>query len=195
MARQISNRKCKHCKAFFVPDPRCVTRQRYCSQPECRKASKAASHQRWLDKPANRDYFKGPTHVERVRAWRQVHPGYWRRKAPEMPHALQEDLTPQGLEHQSVESGLVRDALQDSFFMQPTVLVGLIAHFTGLSLQDDIVITTRRLQQLGRDILSGSPQPQGDSPQAQTPYLAGQTPARAQPVQLGGSALSPGASH
>ena len=110
MVRQIPNRKCKHCQAFFVPDPRCVTRQRYCSQPECRKASKAASHQRWLDKPAHRDYFTGPTHVERVRAWRQVHPGYWRRKASKMSHALQEDLTPQGLENQSVESGIVRDA-------------------------------------------------------------------------------------
>ena len=191
MARQIPNRKCKHCKAFFVPDPRCAKRQRYCYQPECRKASKAASHQRWLAKPANRDYFTGPAHVERVRAWRQVHPGYWRRKASEMPHALQEDLTPKPTQHQALNASLPQEALQEDLFIQPAVLVGLIAHLTGLALQDDIVITTRRLQQLGRDILSGSPQPHGDSPHAQTPYLAGQTPARAQPVQLGGSALSP----
>ena len=34
------------------------------------------------------------------------------------------------------------------------LLVGLIAHLTGLSLQDDIAMTARRLQQLGRDILA-----------------------------------------
>jgi hypothetical protein len=39
------------------------------------------------------------------------------------------------------------DALQDSFFMQPAVLVGLIAHLTGLALQEDIAATARRLRQ------------------------------------------------
>ena len=43
----------------------------------------------------------------------------------------------------------------------PLLLVGLIAHFTGLTLQDDIATTARRLQQLGRDILeSFTPSPQ-----------------------------------
>ena len=51
MVRQTPHRQCKQCQTYFVPDPRCVKRQRYCSQPECRKASKVASHQRWLDKP------------------------------------------------------------------------------------------------------------------------------------------------
>jgi hypothetical protein len=31
--------------------------------------------------------------------------------------------------------------------MQPTLFVGLIAHLTGLSLQEDIAVTARRLQQ------------------------------------------------
>jgi hypothetical protein len=48
---------------------------------------------------------------------------------------------------------LTPHALQDAFFMQPTVLVGLIAHLTGLSLPDAIATTARRLQQLGRDML------------------------------------------
>jgi hypothetical protein len=194
MARQTPHRKCKQCKTSFVPDPRCVKRQHYCSQPECRKASKVASQQRWLDKPANRDYFKDSTHVERVRAWRQAHPGYWRRKSAETPHALQalqEDSAPKPSQNQALAASFTPDALQDDLFRQPTVLVGLIAHLTGLALQDDIVSTTRRLQQLGRDILSGSPPHQGDRPDAQMPHFAGPTPARAQPIQLGGSALGP----
>jgi hypothetical protein len=189
MVRQTPHRKCKQCQTYFVPDPRCGKRQHYCSQPECRQASKVASQPRWLDKPANRNYFKDSTHVERVRAWRQAHPGYWRRKSAETPHALQEDSAPQPSQNQALDASVTPEALQDDLFMQPTVLVGLIAHLTGLALQDDIVSTTRRLQQLGRDILSGSPPHQGDSPDAQMPHFAGQTPARAQPIQLGGSAL------
>jgi hypothetical protein len=173
MAHPSRKRKCKHCKVIFVPDPRCVKRQRYCSNPECRKASKAASQQRWLDTPTNRDYFTGPAHVERVRAWRQAHPGYWRRKGAKKPDALQDELTPQPKQNQSVKHDLRQDALQDELFRQPAVLVGLIAHLSGFALQDDIVNTTRRLQQLGHDILNGSPLSQGDIGDAQTSPLTG----------------------
>jgi hypothetical protein len=71
------------------------------------------------------------------------------------------------------------------------VVVGLIAHFTGLTLQDDIATTARRLQQLGRDILCGFPHHQGGIQDGQTPYFAGQTPTRPPTIQLGGSAPSP----
>src|SRR5262249_43558594 len=138
MRRPRAKRKCKHCRSFFAPDPRSAKRQRYCAQPACRQASKAASQHRWLQKPGNRDYFTGPTHVERVRQWRRVHPGYWRRPGVRAPQALQEDLTPQAPQKQSLDEGLTPYALQDVFFMQPAVVVGLIAHLTGLALQDDI---------------------------------------------------------
>ncbi len=65
MRRPLTTRKCKHCQTFFAPDPRSARRQRHCSKPECRQASKVASQHRWLHKPGNRDYFTGPTHVER----------------------------------------------------------------------------------------------------------------------------------
>jgi hypothetical protein len=113
MARQPRTRKCKQCKTLFVPDPRCIKRQRYCSNPDCRKASKAASHQRWLHKPANREYFTGSMHVERVRAWRQAHPGYWRRQGSKPPDALQDDSTPQPQQNQSGSTDSAQDALQD----------------------------------------------------------------------------------
>lgn len=136
MTHPSRTRKCKHCKTIFVPDPRCVKRQRYCSTPDCRKASKAASQQRWLHKPDNRDYFTGPAHVERVRAWRKAHPGYWRRKGSKKPDALQDESTPQLDQNQSVKGGLQQDALQEELFRQPAVLVGLIAQLSGLALQD-----------------------------------------------------------
>src|SRR5215475_6192458 len=135
MRRPLTKRKCKHCRTFFAPDPRSAKRQRYCAQPACRQASKAASQRRWLQKPGNRDYFTGPTHVERVRQWRSAHPGYWRRQGARAPLALQEDLTPQAPQKQLLDEGLMPPALQDVFFMQPTVVVGLIAHFTDLALQ------------------------------------------------------------
>jgi hypothetical protein len=65
-------------------------------------------------------------------------------------------LAPQEKQKQQLHDGLTPHALQDAFFMQPAILVGLIAQLTGLSFQDDIAMTARRLQQLGRDILCGS---------------------------------------
>jgi hypothetical protein len=197
MAHLPRKRKCPHCKTFFHPDHRNVTRQRYCSKPECRHASKVDSQRRWQQKPENLDYFKGDAHVKRVQQWRLEHPGYWRRHAPQADptsDALQETLRPQDVENQTLETSLenaASDALQDSFFMQPAVFVGLIAHLTGLALQEDIAATARRLRQLGNDILGHSPYPQGGLQDAQTPPVVGPTPTSAQAVQLGGSAPGP----
>jgi len=134
MRRHISKRKCKHCKTFFHPDYRNRRHQHYCSQLPCRQASKAASHARWLPKPENRDHFRGPDHVARVRQWRKDPPGYWRHEAPQpvqAPEALQAHCSPQGIERQEVGPDVAPRALQDFFFVQPTVLVGLIAQLTG----------------------------------------------------------------
>ena len=38
-----TRRKCRCCNHLFVPDPRTADRQRYCSAPACRHASKAAT--------------------------------------------------------------------------------------------------------------------------------------------------------
>jgi hypothetical protein len=176
---------------LFAPDPRSAKRQRYCAKLACRQASKAASQHRWLQKPGNRDYFTGPSHVERVRQWRRAHPGYWRRHATRPADALQDDWASQTPPKQPLDAGLTSHALQDVFFMQPAVFVGLIAHLTGLALQDDIAATARRLQQLGRDILYGATPSAGGIQHAQTPSLVGQTPQSSQPVQLGGSTSGP----
>jgi hypothetical protein len=74
-------RRCLCCRQLFARDPRLRHRQKYCSEPECRAASKQSSQRRWLRKPNNQEYFRGEQHVDRVQAWRVQNPGYWRKPA------------------------------------------------------------------------------------------------------------------
>ena len=130
MIKITRRRKCKHCKKLFYPDPRNRTRQKYCSEPECREASKKASRRRWLQKPKNRDYFRGPENVIRVQQWRNENPRYWV-KPPSNKNALQDSLSGNPVKNQSVRPVLNPDALQEILIEQHTVLFGLIAHLTG----------------------------------------------------------------
>ena len=145
-------RKCLNCGALFRPDPRNVRHQRYCARAPCRCASKAASQQRWLAKGANRDYFRGPEHVARVRAWRATHPGYWRLSGL----ALQEHSLAQPIEWAGETPALADSALQELCRAQPLVLYGLIAHLTGAALQEDIALAASRFQSLAHDILTAT---------------------------------------
>jgi hypothetical protein len=154
---QQRRRKCRHCGALFRPDPRNLRHQRFCSQAPCRRASKAESQRRWLAKPDNRDYFRGAENVERVRAWRSVHPGYWRRPPPNSDVALQEHSLTQPADNTDKSAALVNSPLQELSRAQPLVLMGLIAQLTGAALQEDIVSASRRLQHLANDILNASP--------------------------------------
>ena len=147
--RRRRRRKCLHCGELFLPDARNAHHQRYCGEPTCRRASKAASQRRWLSKAVNRDYFRGATHTERVRAWRAKHPGYWRRGEAQARAALQDVCAEQAVEIVRESEHLTEPALQDLFDAQPIVLIGLIANLTGSALQEDIACSARRFQQLG----------------------------------------------
>lgn len=155
---QAGQRKCLCCGLFFVPDHRNRTRQRYCSAQACRRASHAASQAAWLAQPENIAYFRGSEHVVRVQAWRVAHPGYSRRRA-RAGGALQDLLIAQPVELNKESAigteGAAEATLQDPLQVSSPVLVGLIAHLFELTLQDDIAATTRRLVQLGQDVLSG----------------------------------------
>jgi hypothetical protein len=146
-------RKCKCCRRLFHPDRRNRHHQCYCSAPDCRAASKAASQARWLAKPENQNYFCGPVHVARVQAWRARHPLYWR-KGRHADSALQEVLIAQPIGSADKTDSLADSPLQDVLTAQPAVLIGLIAHLVGTPLQDDIVRTAERLLRLGKDILA-----------------------------------------
>jgi hypothetical protein len=60
----------------------------------------------------------------------------------------------QAPENNGNRGDFAHDALQDSLVIQPTVFIGLISQLTGYALQEDIARATRRLQQLGNDILN-----------------------------------------
>jgi hypothetical protein len=146
-------RKCICCRKLFRPDPRNRRQQRYCSAPVCRAASKAASQARWLAKPENQDYFRGPVNVARVQLWRSRHPGYGR-GIRRTAAALQDPLLAQPVDSTAAKLDVAYSPLQEVLTAQPAVLIGLIAHIVGTPLQDDIVRATARLLRLGQDILS-----------------------------------------
>jgi hypothetical protein len=181
----IKRNKCKHCRRLFVPDARNQGRQKYCSQSACQKASKIESQKRWLAKPENKNYFRGPENVLRVQQWREQHPGYRQRGRPKPKSALQEALTGQHLENTGDNGKNAAFALQDSLIMQPAVLIGLIANITGQALQDDMVRTVLGLQQLGSDILHYSPPRKGDDHDCQKTDFARPSAADTRKLQLG----------
>src|SRR5438128_2295094 len=198
MSRKQTRRKCRSCTKLFIPDPRNQSRQHYCSDPACRKASKAASQRRWLSKAGNGDYFRGADQVRRVQLWRQSHPGYWRKKAPSSKSTQAVESQPVNLVQGSCNARRAPPGtLQDFCLPQDPAFVGLISMVTGSTLQEDIAATTRQLLLRGRNILgcvspettrNTNPTP-GHDPQTSpaTRAAASHSPQ----LQLGGSSLSP----
>lgn len=183
MKQRVRKRKCKQCQDFFIPDHRNARHHKFCSKPECRKASKARSQRKWLEKPANKEYFKSPYHVHRVQLWRKDHPDYWR-KAPDKKNALQDSLIPYPKSGQEVMATLDEYALQEILMTQPAVFIGLIAQLTGSTLQDDIALSAQRMRQLGNDILNCKPQNKGEGNDIKTPNMSGTNQKGPTSVQL-----------
>ena len=177
--RSPSSCKCFHCRKFFIPSPNNRRTQRYCSKPECRKASKAAAQTKWMHKPQNRSYFRGLENVARVRQWRQNHPGYWRKKAPASQDALKDLATIQVVQRKlrtvhkvcvptadsggnypfSSENG---GALQDFACVQVPLLAGVVSLLMGHGLQDRFEVFARQLVDRGKRVLETEwPRPLG----------------------------------
>jgi len=163
----IEQRQCLHCHRLFTPNARNVNRQKFCSAPACKKASKTESQRRWSSN--NPDYFKGIANVSRVQEWRRTHPNSPR--AGGRKSALQDGFPanpsePKGIPSSPVEISPPQQvslyALQDSVLNQHLVLIGIIAHFGAIVLQEDIDKATRYLSQLGQNVINGLPiKPQG----------------------------------
>lgn len=157
MVRPQIRRNCQCCRRLFVPDPRAAQRQRYCSKPECRQTSKAASQKRWLRKNGNGDYFRGPDEVTRVQRWRRDHPGYWKsKKVPKSTVQVPDNQTPKSSHSSCNAPASPLSPLQDQCLTQNPVIVGLISMFTGCALQEQIAATAQRLFLHGREILGNS---------------------------------------
>lgn len=149
--------KCLHCNEDYRPDPRNGGRQSYCVKPVCRQASKAASQRQWLNRPENRDYFRGSENCERVRLWRLANPGYRRNNTPAPANVLQDPLIPQAVEDEVVAIPAPASVLQEILFVQPAMFVGLISVMTGYGLQEDIAASARSFLIRGEDILRMTP--------------------------------------
>ena len=146
--------KCLSCGEVFTTDVRNRGRQKYCGKSECRRASKTASQHRWLSQPQNRHYFRDAENAARVRRWQQAHPGYWRNTMRSRRRTLQETSPSKALI--PLENGTESPLLLQEVLSAPGPLfIGLIATLAGSPLQEDIAGTSRRLVQLGHDILSG----------------------------------------
>jgi hypothetical protein len=128
--------------------------------------------------------------VERVQAWRKLHPGYWRQQTPSSRKGQPADNQSANLAHSScnVPRGLPR-TLQDECLTQDPAFVGLISMVTGSTLQDEIAATARQLLLRGRNIL-GFASPQTDSKHDQKTSLAATAAAPYSPeLQLGGPSV------
>lgn len=165
-----SSCKCLHCREVFVPCSNNRGTQRYCSKAECRKASKVAAQAKWLKKPQNRCYFRGPENVERVRRWREHHPGYWRKRIAPPADPLQ-DLAP--IELSQIEPVTLNEvrliagdflvnepprpphgALQDLASVQVPLLAGVVSLLVGDALQDRFAVFARQLVDRGKRVLA-----------------------------------------
>lgn len=148
-----AQRKCLHCREFFLPDRRNLHHQRYCSKPACRRQSKSESQRRWLQKPENKNHFCGAENSQRVKEWRKRHPSYWRKKSSMAKEPLQDFCIAQAAHSEEVTAQKVNNALQDLCLMEPAVVVGLISALAGSTLQEDIASVAQELRPKGQDIL------------------------------------------
>ena len=148
MKKKIRRRRCKHCDDLFKPDPRHLKRQKFCTKPECKTASKKYSQQKWLKKSKNQDYFSGSEHVIRVQQWREQNPGYWKRKKAKkilslFEHALQDTLFAKTPDGKGFQLDLTQDALQDMLSVKTLVIIGVNPHLNKTALQEIIDFTDR----------------------------------------------------
>ena len=115
-----AKRKCLCCGDFFAPDHRNARHQRYCGKSACGKESKAQSQRRWLQRPENQNYFRGPENCRRVKDWRKAHPGYGRKKKSRTEVPLQEVFQAQVVEPARMPP-LPRHTMRSSRVFYPTI--------------------------------------------------------------------------
>ena len=155
VAMQRRTRKCVWCGDLFEPDPRNAKRQKYCAKSACRAPARPRDSGAGSTKPENQDYFRGPEHVAAgarvagspsglLARGMRAYPGM-RYKTPWRASAL----------NLRAISPLPPPCVTRRAALQGPVLIGLIAHLSDSTLQDDIAAAPRRrLLQLGQDILS-----------------------------------------
>jgi hypothetical protein len=126
------------------------------------KQARRPVKKKWLSKPENEDYFRGPDNLERVQQWRENNFEYWKRTN-------------------------CSTALQDLLMAQSRVIIGLISNLTGSTLQDDIANTILRMEQSGQEILFFQTQNQGGAHDCEKSNFKTKNQKNTQQLQLGRS--------
>lgn len=150
--------KCLNCNRSFTPDCRHRLEQRYCGKRQCQRVRRQANLESWRKKPENEGYWRGEWNVERVREWRALHPGYWKKQRRKKAVALQNSIkitqeTPKELEKSDLVVNCATKPDGTLLEQQSPVVVGLIAHLTGSTLQNAIGEMTLRLFETGRAVM------------------------------------------
>ena len=135
-----TRRKCRHCGQLFRPDPRNIRHQRGAGWPKRPTATTSTAPSTWPGcVPGAPPIQAMPARaLLSARRYKNTHP---------------RNL----LIYMNNQMALSAPPLQDVFRAQTLVLTGLIAHLTGAALQEDIALTSLRLQQLALDIAAGDP--------------------------------------
>ena len=158
MKKRTRRRRCKNCGELYKPDPRHLKRQKFCSKPACKAASKKYSQQKWLNKPENRNHFSGAENVMRVQEWRKRNPCYWKRRKPSkksslIKDALQEMKIGKIIAGKGSSIDLIQIPLQDLISAKTLVFIGFDTRLNKSALQDIIDATDQEAVKLTPDIL------------------------------------------
>lgn len=157
----VRKRNCCHCKKLYRPNKYNHDRQSYCLKDECQKARSRKNRLNWKSREENRDYFKGPWNVDRVKEWRAKNFGYWKRSGGKKP--LQ---TAAISEHTGNERD-TKNALQTVDSTQLFLITGLISHITGDTLQAAVLKKANYFILKGQNLLNQKTQKEGDVPNAE----------------------------
>jgi hypothetical protein len=139
-----THRRCCYCRQRFVPDYRNAYHQRFCAKPECQRTSKWTSQRRWLRKPQNRNYFREPDNIVRVRDWRREHPGYWRTHQHRCTRALAIEPA-RASAPEATSTPLPACTLQDVCRSKLPILTGILSRLGCCTLQEDIARCAKQM--------------------------------------------------
>lgn len=78
--------RCLHCRYLFYPDPRCKN-PKACSDPECQRKRRNASHKQWRD--ADPEVLSDRRATSR--AWRRAHRGHKRAYRNDHPEYVEKN--------------------------------------------------------------------------------------------------------
>jgi hypothetical protein len=124
-------KKCRYCRASFVPFPRVRQRQKTCAKPACKKALKAENNLRWRQENPDCCHHDYP----RVKEWLDQHPDYLKRYRQSHPPYVQKNRQAQRLRDRRKKLHLdIQAQIQD----QVPEITEQLWNFPHLDIQDEI---------------------------------------------------------